>query len=266
MNRPALVAIDVDGTILTKDHRVLPEVRQAIQEVRRVGVTVALATARSLRAMEHVLEDIGGVDAAICFGGALTQYPTNAVPRAAATLTPDQIAEIVATARGLDVSLALYSLREVFVDRLDARLRHEFMVTGLQGTEGDLTKLNAPIIKALAISERSDPSGLHVLKDQFGADMSVVFSHVNFLEVMRSGVSKGQAVAALRKRLGVAASDVVAIGDSENDLSMFAVAGRAIAMGNAPEAVRAAAHWVTTTCEEAGVAIAIARCRAEIWR
>ncbi len=266
MNRPALVALDVDGTILTKDHRVLPEVRRAIQEARDAGVTVALATARSLPAMEHVLEDIGGVDAAICFGGALTLHPTDAPPRATTTLTHDQILEIVATARGLDVSLALYSLREVFVDRLDARLTHEFMVTGLKGTEADLTKLNAPIIKALAISERSDPEGLHVLKNRFGADMSVVFSHVNFLEIMRSGVSKGHAVAALRDRLGVAASDVVAIGDSENDLSMFAVAGRAIAMGNAPEAVQMAAHWVTTSCEEAGVATAIARCRTEIWR
>ena len=266
MNRPALLALDVDGTILTIDHSVLPEVRHAIQDARRDGVTVALATARSLRAMEHVLEDIGGVDAAICFGGALTQHPTNALPRATATLIPDQIAEIVAMARRLDVSLALYSLREVFVDRLDARLRHEFMVTGLKGTETDLTKLDASIIKALAISERSDPSELHVLKDRFGADMSVVFSHVNFLEFMRSGVSKGQAVAALRERLGVAASDVVAIGDSENDVSMFAVAGKAIAMGNAPEAVQAAAHWVTASCEEAGVATAIARCRAEIWR
>lgn len=266
MKRPALVVLDVDGTILTRDHRVLPEVRAAIQGARQDGITVALATARSLAAMTHVLGDIGGVDAAICFGGAVILHPIDAPPQATATLRADQSARIVATARDLDVSLALYSLHEVFVDQLDARLRHEFEVTGLRGTEADLATVESPIIKALAISDRSDPSGLQALKDRFGAEMSVVFSHVNFLEIMHPEVSKGRAVAALRDGLGVAGGDVVAIGDSENDLSMFAVAGTAIAMGNASAAVQAEADWVTASSEEAGVARAIARCRAELWR
>ena len=53
--------------------------------------------------------------------------------------------------------------------------------------------------------------------------------------------------------------------DGENDLPMFAWAGTAIAMGNAPASVQAACTWTTASCEEAGVALAIDRLLAERW-
>lgn len=254
-----LVALDVDGTILTRDYRVLPEVRAAIQGARSSGVTVALATARSFPAMHHVLEDIGGVDAAICFGGALTLHPTDAEPLATTTLSRSELEAIVVDARRLGVSLALYSLREVYVDRLDDHLRHEFEMTGAVGVETDLLSLEVPVIKGLALSDPSDPSALHELRALHAGRLGLVFSHVNFLEIMRAGVSKGHAVADLAGRLGVPMSEVMVVGDSENDLSMFAVAGLAVAMGNAPPEVQAKAHWVTRSNQEAGVAAAFAR-------
>lgn len=264
--KPWLVALDVDGTILTNGYQVLPEVRAAIQTARRDGVTVALATARSLDAMRHVLDETGGVDAAICFGGAVTLWPMETVPVAEATLAPGQIAEVARFARGLDVSLALYGLHEVYVDRMDARLETEFRMTGLTAVETDLTLLDRPVIKGLAISDRHDASSLHTLQARFGAEMSVLFSHVNFMEIMRSGVSKGGAVSALAGRLGVAMDRVIVMGDSENDLSMFAAAGVPIAMGNASDRVKAQARWVTLTNDEGGVAAALDRCRDELWR
>lgn len=258
-----LVALDVDGTILTKDYRVLPEVRSAIQTARSAGVMVALATARSLPAMHHVLEDIGGVDAAICFGGALTLHPTDAEPRAEAALSREEIAGIVLDARRMGISLALYSLREAYVDKLDDRLRHEFEMTGATGVEVDLLTLDTPVIKGLALSDAADSTGLHTLQARHAQSLSVVFSHLNFLEIMRAGVSKGRAVADLAERLGVPLSDVMVVGDSENDLSMFAVAGTAVAMGNASPEVQARAHWVTRTNQDAGVAAAFQR--AGLW-
>jgi HAD superfamily hydrolase (TIGR01484 family) len=79
------------------------------------------------------------------------------------------------------------------------------------------------------------------------------------LEMSAAGVSKGSGLAALCAARGIAADDVIAFGDMPNDLSMFAWAGRAYAMGNAhPEAV-AAADEVTLANAEDGVAVVLER-------
>ena len=72
-----------------------------------------------------------------------------------------------------------------------------------------------------------------------------------------SQANKGDGISALAAALGVAMEDVAVIGDMPNDLPMFARAGMAIAMGQAPEAVRSQAAHVTTSNDEDGVAHAI---------
>lgn len=260
-----LVTLDIDGTILTSGYEVLPEVRDAIQSARRDGVSVALSTARSIRSMRHILDEVGGVDAAICFGGALILHPTDDVPASVETLTARELAPLVHDARSLGVSLALYSLEDAFVDRMNDILDHQFRVTGSRAMERDLTTLDMPIVKGLAISDKVDPSPLHKLQAKYSAEMSVLFSHSNFLEIMRAGVTKGKAVAALREQMGIDPGHVIAIGDSENDLSMFAEAGTAIAMGNATDHVKSKAAWTTLSNERAGVAAALRECRARFW-
>ena len=66
-----------------------------------------------------------------------------------------------------------------------------------------------------------------------------------------------QRIAALARAMGADLADTIAIGDQGNDLAMFARAGRSIAMGNATDAVKAAADRVTRGNDEDGVAFAI---------
>ncbi|MCL6594325.1 MAG: HAD hydrolase family protein, partial [Alicyclobacillus sp.] len=79
------------------------------------------------------------------------------------------------------------------------------------------------------------------------------------LEINPPGVSKASGLAVACRALGLAASQVVAIGDGRNDVPMLRWAGCGIAMGNASKPVQAAATWVTATCAEDGVACAIER-------
>ena len=77
------------------------------------------------------------------------------------------------------------------------------------------------------------------------------------LEMLEAGVHKGAAVRALAERLNLPMEQVMAIGDNENDLSMFEVAGLSVAMGNGTDRAKESADWVTLTNEEDGVAHAI---------
>lgn len=89
--------------------------------------------------------------------------------------------------------------------------------------------------------------------------MSTAIPDARFLEVLSPRASKGIAAAILAKRFGVAPSHVLAIGDNYNDVDLLAFAGIGVAMGNAPDDVRALADWVAPTVDEDGAAIAIER-------
>lgn len=77
------------------------------------------------------------------------------------------------------------------------------------------------------------------------------------VEVNPKGVTKATGLQSVCDSLGLINSDIIAIGDGLNDLSMMAWAGVAIAMGNALTEVKAVATWVTDECIEDGVARAI---------
>ncbi|MBR5968389.1 MAG: HAD-IIB family hydrolase [Lachnospiraceae bacterium] len=73
------------------------------------------------------------------------------------------------------------------------------------------------------------------------------------IEAVPKGLSKGVGLKLVCEKLGIAPEDTIAVGDSVNDLEMFETAGTAIAMGNATEAAKQAADWITTDIHEDGV-------------
>ena len=73
------------------------------------------------------------------------------------------------------------------------------------------------------------------------------------IEAVPKGLSKGVGLKLVCEKLGIAPEDTIAVGDSVNDLEMFETAGTAIAMGNATDAAKQAADWITTDIHEDGV-------------
>jgi hydroxymethylpyrimidine pyrophosphatase-like HAD family hydrolase len=85
--------------------------------------------------------------------------------------------------------------------------------------------------------------------------LAVTYSTAAFLEIAAAGVDKGSALAWLSDRLGIAPAEVIAFGDMPNDLAMLRWAGRAVAVANAHPEVLAAAHEITPSNGEDGVAL-----------
>jgi len=82
----------------------------------------------------------------------------------------------------------------------------------------------------------------------------LTYSAPTYLEITRSGINKGEALKILATYLAIPLEHILVIGDSHNDISMFDIAGIAVAMGNAPEEVKAAANLVAPSNDEDGVA------------
>jgi hydroxymethylpyrimidine pyrophosphatase-like HAD family hydrolase len=131
--------------------------------------------------------------------------------------------------------------------------------TGLQPVFGDLKAALAGVtgcIKVMFLTEQAVMDRIRpVVRERFGERVYIAQTQPTFLEVMDAGVSKGKGLAIAIEQLGLKADEVLAIGDEENDLPMFAAAGYSAAPSNAKEPVRRAAQQVIGPCGEDGVAV-----------
>ena len=92
------------------------------------------------------------------------------------------------------------------------------------------------------------------LQAELAEHLSVMRSKPFFLEFTELGVTKGTSLAFLIEKLGITREEVIAIGDSYNDVAMIEFAGLGVAMGNAPDDVKELANFVTDTNNNDGVA------------
>lgn len=105
----------------------------------------------------------------------------------------------------------------------------------------------------------SETNGLGYYKEHYAADYQFVLSGDRYLEVVDKHATKGQALQTVARHLGISRSDIMAIGDHYNDVTMLEYAGFGVAMGNAPVVVQQKADWVTAKNTETGVLKALAR-------
>ena len=97
------------------------------------------------------------------------------------------------------------------------------------------------------------------MHERFDGQMQIVRSHELFIEANPLGVDKGTGLAWLAGHLGVPQSQVMAVGDQDNDAPMVAWAGLGVAMGNGSAACKAAADWIAPPMSKDGAAVAIER-------
>lgn len=116
--------------------------------------------------------------------------------------------------------------------------------------------LTGPPSKMMIIDDRCDEI-IAALKQQFSAHVNVCKSHPRFCEIVHHAVSKWKAIEQLLEQWNIQPEEVLAIGDHENDLPMIQGAGVGVAMGNAPDHVKAQANYVTDTVDNDGAVKAI---------
>ena len=99
---------------------------------------------------------------------------------------------------------------------------------------------------------------------QLPNDYKATITGGNYIDIQRSEINKGYALNEIARQLNLSPTGIAAIGDQQNDISMFAVAGFGIAMGNAPDSVKHQARYVTTTNDDEGIVCALEwlRCSA----
>jgi len=257
-----LVAIDLDGTLLTREKRPSPRTRRALAELAARGCHVVIATGRPFDVLRIFCAGVELTAPQITFNGAVAHDPRSGrdlyrqlVPPA---YTPPAIDFFVEAA----VPVALYTTDGLYLDRRMPNPADWTPPPLPPATYLDDMRQVAdrPSIKVVG---QADPATITRLRPRavaaFGRDLYVTQTAANLLEFLHPAASKGAALRQVARLLDVAPAHVVAFGDSHNDLTMFAYAGLAVAMGNAVDEVKAAASMITASNEEDGVALALER-------
>jgi len=260
---PARVAaIDVDGTLLTSDHRITPTVAAALARVRARGVAVVLTTSRPPRALWPILAELGLLDPDVFIAsqGALTGSYTEGgellvIDRQPMSVQPARAVCDAGAAAGLAVSW--FAGERWLVPHIDDRIRQEAAIVGCSPEAADLALVSEAPDKILLLGPSTVP-GVDMARAVKVPDGLVgLASTRTHFEITRADVDKAGALLRLCTRRGVGAAEVVAIGDGRNDLGMLSMAGVSVAPANAHPDVLAAVDIVTGSNDEDGVAQAL---------
>lgn len=258
---PRLVALDLDGTLLTSRGEVGPRTRRALQGLRARGTELLICTGRPHRTALPVLAqlELSGM-AALSNGALLYDVGAGRARRHFAIARETLLSALAAMRRRFpDVAAAVETVEGWYTEPAyhARRVLQSELATEPSGI-GELAEvIRGPVIKLLfRHPELSAPALAEALA---GLPLHPTWAFQHLLEVSAAGVNKARALEWLAGELGIAPEAVVAFGDQNNDKEMLAWAGLGVAMGNAAAEVRAAADLVTASNDEEGIALVLER-------
>ena len=263
MSHIRLVALDLDGTLISAKLRVSPAVKTAIARARDAGVVFTMATGRMFAAAKPFAQAIGIDGPIVCYQGAAT-YVVATGERLSHVPLPIEVGEMVFARAAQDGVRALgYFEDRLYTEADDAYTRAYTRLARVEANVvGPLTEFFAerPSTKINCVTD-VERAGAYAegLKNFLGDRAYVTRSQPDFVEIIDPSVDKGRALAAIARSYGVGLDDTMAIGDSWNDVPLLTSAGFAVAMGTAPPELREKADAVVAGVEEDGVAEAIER-------
>lgn len=255
-----LVAIDCDGTLLTDKkqltERTINSIKMASQKVK-----IVISTARSFYRVEEYLRNMNLLNNdqyTICFNGGSIVNNGNQQEIESHTFSKENIEELILLSRQLGTQILLYAYNCLIVEEIPEKFKNNkkinFEIVKME--ELEINKYN--IYKVVFLDE---PEKIVKMRKAVHKDIleqyEVTSSVPDYIEFVPKGITKYKALENLCSILGVEKSEVIAIGDAENDIEMIQFAGLGIAMGNADNIVKNIADDITDSNNEDGVAKAI---------
>ena len=263
-----LIAMDMDGTLLNDKEQISQENRVALQRAVRAGVHIAICSGRMANDISYFASDAELTTCAILgLNGCCCLPAPHQAPYVVHTMASKTVQILVETLFKHRVTFGCFQPDHVIVVQNDPSVQKlnwgTYIDRGepngyLYGEKALMCAMEQGVCKIVYIDEdhsaRIDTIRNELIKVN---GLCVTSSWTNNLEFMPEGVHKGLALQLLAHKLGIDASQVMALGDFDNDLEMIRYAGYGIAMGNASERVKKAARAVTLSNTENGVAKAI---------
>ena len=258
--RYKLLAVDMDGTLLDSGNNIRERTLAALDKARDAGLILTIATGRSAQGVE-MYGDLLRLDSPIIvYNGAMIVMPRDGKVLQEIKLEERAASDIIAYGKKFDPTVCVWSDNQLYIFEISERID---FYAGLAGITPKIINDEAALIrqgitKILWYDEADNIEKYqNELEKELRSNVTFCTSSPNFLEFFSGGASKGHALKFLGEQYCIGPSEMIAIGDGMNDLSMIEYAGLGVAMANAPEELKRAADFVTLSNDEDGVAHAI---------
>lgn len=259
-HRIRLLVSDVDGTLLDAHKQLAPSTRDAVKELGQAGIQFVIVSHRPLQGLKRLMEQLNlRCMCAALNGGIVADQQFSVL--AEKQMPPAVVQEVIRVISDHQLDPWVYTRDEWYVPCLTGphvQSDAENQDTTPLGFERP-DQIQAPAIKVSAIGDNY--SAIEeceaVLRSHFGAQLSISRQLGNHLDISHPDANKGTAVTVIAGMLKIPLQEVAAAGDGENDISMFRVVSRSIAMGQASPEVHRAATDTTVSNSHDGLAWAI---------
>lgn len=254
-----MVALDLDGTLLMPDGSIPDDTKEALKVISSKGVYLVLATGRMTHTCDIYSDMLGGASI-LSFNAAVIKKTDGEIIRK--ELPPEVIKKIALYCHKHNLYTQYYD-----GDTICMKVACEESVTDLDTTIntyvelGDLSKIDPRPSPKMVIVDYDAELITSVRKEmsEMFPDLTVTQSSDTVLEIMPNGVDKAYGLSIIAKDFNIDRKEIIAIGDSHNDLPMIEFAGMGIAVGNADEVLKNAADLVVSKERSEGVREAILR-------
>ena len=253
-----LIATDIDGTILKYNFEFNQEVKDCIKKLTNEGVKVVLVTGRMHAATTYVAKELGLDNPIVSYQGGLIKFHDEVLYQR--TLNPERAKEIIAWAKQNKVHLNLYMGDELYVEKDDEVIRRYTRERKTGYHVGPFEELELKNINKMLAIDFEDFEKVSTWRDYLSAtykDVDIVKSTPYFCEISNLEATKYHSVTFLREYLGLKQEEVLTIGDQDNDINLLKAGGVKVAMGNATEALKSVADYVTDTVNNNGFVKAV---------
>lgn len=257
---PAVVALDVDGTLVTYERffeAPSPAVVAAVRRVDAAGAHVVIATGRSMHATLPIVDALGLEGGfAVCSNGTVVVDVATREPVHVETFDATDPVHYF-TERVPEAVLAVEELGVGF------RVSGEFPAGELTGRVSVVAAeelVRDEVTRLVVRWPEGDRDHLRELARASGLpSVDYAIGYTAWLDIMPEGVSKASGLEYVVQKAGSTAADTLAVGDGHNDLDMLRWAGHGVAMGQSPDDVKVAADEVCGSVDDDGLATFLAR-------
>ena len=261
-----LVVTDMDGTFLNSKDEISEENLKIVKELNKRGILFSIATGRLDTMIKPYLKQIGNNNPVISCNGALVRNVSKGEFYHAQIMETEDFTKVIDICKANNLIFSVYCEYTVYSESTEGRIKYFIQRNKILSEDEKVTikivnniytDIDEKIFKVLVSND--DLKLLERIKGKINKipGIEAIKSSSNLLDIMATGVTKGNALKNLAEILKIKREEIIAIGDNHNDISMLKYAGYSIAVGNAEQAVKDIVDLVTVSNDEDGVAKAL---------
>lgn len=256
-----LIAVDIDGTLLTDDKKISDKNKEVLKKIREAGHKLVIASGRDYSGTTFLAEELDfqkyGGFLSNFNGGRITDFKSRKII-ANHTLSLDFMREFLDFIRDLDIDIMIY---------YDGKICTNSMATYWLKETADQTNQEIVLRENLIDDIDFEPNNIllsqnpnrieepsRIIYEKYKDITHQVRSTPWYYEIMPKGVSKGKSLYEIADIYSIPYENIIAFGNEMNDKSMIEMAGVGVAMGNAVEGIKEISDFITLTNEEDGIA------------